>query len=222
MWHEWTTQLRGLRLDWGCAAALTLPVMHMPTDEPHKRPASHTFLNTHTPTNKGTPLWMHKVATVRTRTHKRTHRGIICATEFWTLRVRRRLKNSSPKDGKSTAERNKTHTHTHLNVSYLCVEQHIEQHLSVSVLRGWADSQSNEKEGEIEERRKNKRKRWGGEQRNKEQRKRGERSKSDGKMKAEERGKIIMKETLAIHDLGHRAPSYVLISPNGLVFILYR
>lgn len=48
MWHEWTTQLRGLRLDWGCAAALTLPVMHMPTDEPHKRPASHTFLNTHT------------------------------------------------------------------------------------------------------------------------------------------------------------------------------
>lgn len=114
MWHEWTTQLRGLRLDWGCAAALTLPVMHMPTDEPHKRPASHTFLNTHTPTNKGTPLWMHKVTTVRTRTHKRTHRGIICATEFWTLRVRRRLKNCTHHRRMERAQQKETkHTHTH-------------------------------------------------------------------------------------------------------------
>lgn len=122
MWHEWTTQLRGLRLDWGCAAALTLPVMHTPTDEPHKRPASHTFLNTHTPTNKGTPLWMHKVATVRTRTHERTHRGIICATEFWTLRVRRRLKNCTHHRRMERAQQKETkHTHTHTWMWATCV-----------------------------------------------------------------------------------------------------
>lgn len=82
----------------------------------------------------------------------------------------------------------RTHTWTDFSASYLCVERHIEQSFSLPlcafVLRGWADSRSNERqrEGEGE----------GGRKRREVRRNKREQRKATREIKGE---KIIKRET---------------------------
>lgn len=218
MWHEWTTQLRGLKLDRGCGAALTLSITHTQTDTRvaartpifrHILKYTYTYKQRHPP-----PPNTHTHSRVCARTHKRTHRGDYHATEFWTLRVRRRLKNCTHHQRIERAQQREAknkkktppHAHSHTYIDTLrcelpvCRAAYRTASLCVRPVRpSWQPEQREGKWGKE----KNKGERWGGEKRNKEWRKRQNRElmEEDGENRWE------LKRDGAMHNPGPRATS---------------